>query len=158
MGPRPGGVRPADRPFQGVSFPLAEYATYVKGARHVCYEALWLKDSDLEHSSEAAMGKFWAPKLATDVIHQCLLTLGHLGYSTESPVGQRLRDVIGLEIGDGTAQVSSSSSRAACSAGRSRPEQAREEGRSHGKAGQQGRRRHRRRPGHRQGHRREAGR
>lgn len=92
--------------FQGVSFPLAEHATYVRGARHVCYEALWLKDSDLEHSSEAAMAKFWAPKLATEIIHQCLLTLGHLGYSTESPVGQRLRDVIGLEIGDGTAQVS----------------------------------------------------
>ncbi|QIK75010.1 acyl-CoA dehydrogenase family protein [Nocardioides piscis] len=92
--------------FQGVAFPLAEQATYVKGARHVCYEALWRKDQDLEHSAEAAMSKFWAPKLATEVIHQCLLTLGHLGYSTESPVGQRLRDVIGLEIGDGTAQVS----------------------------------------------------
>ena len=92
--------------FQGVAFPLAEQATYVKGARHVCYEALWRKDEDLEHSAEAAMSKYWAPKLATEVIHQCLLTLGHLGYSTESPVGQRLRDVIGLEIGDGTAQVS----------------------------------------------------
>lgn len=92
--------------FQGVAFPLAEQATYVKGARHVCYEALWRKDQDLEHSAEAAMSKFWAPKLAAEVIHQCLLTLGHLGYSTESPVGQRLRDVIGLEIGDGTAQVS----------------------------------------------------
>lgn len=92
--------------FQGVAFPLAEQATYVKGARHVCYEALWRKDQDLEHSAEAAMSKFWAPKLSAEVIHQCLLTLGHLGYSTESPVGQRLRDVIGLEIGDGTAQVS----------------------------------------------------
>lgn len=92
--------------FQGVSFPLAENATYLLGARHVCLEALWRKDNDLEHSAEAAMAKFWAPKLATEVIHQCLLTLGHLGYSTESPVGQRLRDVIGLEIGDGTAQVS----------------------------------------------------
>ncbi|MFF5988581.1 acyl-CoA dehydrogenase family protein [Prauserella flavalba] len=92
--------------FQGVSFPLAEYATYLKGARHVCYEALWRKDNDLEHSSEAAMAKFWAPKLAAEAIHQCLLTFGHLGYSSESPVGQRLRDVIGLEIGDGTAQVS----------------------------------------------------
>ena len=40
------------------------------------------------------------------MIHQCLLTLGHIGYSTEHKVGQRLRDVIGLEIGDGTAQVS----------------------------------------------------
>lgn len=92
--------------FQGVAFPLAEQGTYVKGARHVCFEALWRKDHGLEHSAEAAMAKFWAPKLSTEVIHQCLLTLGHLGYSTESPVGQRLRDVIGLEIGDGTAQVS----------------------------------------------------
>lgn len=91
--------------FQGVSFPLAECATYVAGARHVCYEALWRKDVALEHSAEAAMAKFWAPKLAVDVIHQCLLTLGHIGYSTEHKVGQRLRDVIGLEIGDGTAQV-----------------------------------------------------
>lgn len=92
--------------FQGVAFPLAECATYIAGARHVSYKALWRKDSGLEHSAEAAMAKFWAPKLATDVIHQCLLTLGHVGYSTEHKVGQRLRDVIGLEIGDGTAQVS----------------------------------------------------
>lgn len=91
--------------FQGVAFPLAEHATYIRGARHVCYEALWLKDTGQEHSAEAAMAKFWAPKLATEVIHQCLLTLGHVGYSTEHKVGQRLRDVIGLEIGDGTAQV-----------------------------------------------------
>ena len=87
-------------------FPLAEAATYLKGARHVCLEALWRKDHDLEHSAEAAMAKFWAPKLAVDVIHQCLLTIGHIGYSSEHKVGQRLRDVIGLEIGDGTAQVS----------------------------------------------------
>ncbi|MYW96906.1 acyl-CoA dehydrogenase [Amycolatopsis rubida] len=92
--------------FQGVAFPLAEQATYLRGARHVCYEALWRKDNEVEHSTEAAMAKFWAPKLAAETIHQCLLTFGHLGYSSESPVGQRLRDVIGLEIGDGTAQVS----------------------------------------------------
>lgn len=92
--------------FQGVSFPLTECATYLRGARHVCYEALWRKDNGLEHSTEAAMAKFWAPKLAAEVIHQCLLTFGHLAYSNESPIGQRLRDVIGLEIGDGTAQVS----------------------------------------------------
>ncbi len=92
--------------FQGVSFPLAECATYLKGARHVCLEALWRKDNDLEHSTEAAMAKFWAPKLATEVIHQCLLTIGHVAYSSEHRLGQRLRDVIGLEIGDGTAQVS----------------------------------------------------
>lgn len=92
--------------FQGVSFPLAESATYLRGARHVCYEALWRKDHGLDHSAEAAMAKFWAPKVSAETIHQCLLTFGQMGYSTESPLGQRLRDVIGLEIGDGTAQVS----------------------------------------------------
>jgi cyclohexanecarboxyl-CoA dehydrogenase len=92
--------------FQGVAFPLAEHATYLRGARHVCFEALWRKDNGLEHSAEAAMAKLWAPKLATEVIHQCLLTFGHTGYSADNPLGQRLRDVIGLEIGDGTAQVS----------------------------------------------------
>ncbi|MGH9114861.1 MAG: acyl-CoA dehydrogenase family protein, partial [Acidimicrobiales bacterium] len=97
--------RPIGR-FQGVAFPLAEHATYLQGARHVCYEALWRKDAGLPHSAEAAMAKLWAPKLATDVIHQCLLTFGHVGFSAESPIGQRLRDVIGLEIGDGTAQAS----------------------------------------------------
>src|SRR5690606_4357922 len=39
--------------FQGVAFPLAEAATYVRGARHVCLDALWRKDNDLEHSAEA---------------------------------------------------------------------------------------------------------
>jgi cyclohexanecarboxyl-CoA dehydrogenase len=51
------------------------------------------------------MVKWWAPKLATEIVHQALLTFGHAGYATDSPQGQRLRDVIGLEIGDGTAQI-----------------------------------------------------
>ena len=43
---------------------------------------------------------------AFDVIHQCLLTFGHYGWSKDLPHQQRMRDVMGLEIGDGTAQVS----------------------------------------------------
>ena len=45
------------------------------------------------------------PKTAFDAIHQCLLTFGHYGWSMDLPHQQRLRDVMGLEIGDGTAQV-----------------------------------------------------
>jgi cyclohexanecarboxyl-CoA dehydrogenase len=37
--------------------------------------------------------------------HQALLTSGHAGYSSELAHGQRLRDIIGLELGDGTAQI-----------------------------------------------------
>lgn len=91
--------------FQGLSFPLVEYATYLRAARHLCYEALWRKDEGLDHTVQANMAKWWAPKVAADAAHQALLTFGHVGYSDEVPQGQRLRDIIGLEIGDGTAQI-----------------------------------------------------
>ncbi len=51
------------------------------------------------------MAKWWAPKLAADCIHDCILLHGQYGYTRELPLEQRLRDVIGLEIGDGTAQI-----------------------------------------------------
>ncbi len=91
--------------FQGVTFPLAEFETYVEAARLMCYRTLWLKDRGLPHTTEAAMCKWWAPKLAFDVVHKCLLLHGHSGYSTELPYEQRLRDVLGLQIGDGTAEI-----------------------------------------------------
>lgn len=91
--------------FQGVTFPLAEFETFVEAARLLCYRTLWLKDQGLPHTAEAAMSKWWAPKLAFDVVHKCLLLHGHAGYSTDLPYEQRLRDVLGLQIGDGTAEI-----------------------------------------------------
>ena len=57
------------------------------------------------YTKESAMVKWWGPRLAVDTIHQCLLLHGHYGYTDELPFEQRMRDVIGLEIGDGTAEV-----------------------------------------------------
>jgi cyclohexanecarboxyl-CoA dehydrogenase len=90
--------------FQGVSHPLAELDTQVEAARLLCLQALWLKDRGAPHSAEAAMCKWWAPKLAYDTVHQCLLMHGHGGYD-RGPMEQRLRDVLGFQIGDGTAQI-----------------------------------------------------
>jgi cyclohexanecarboxyl-CoA dehydrogenase len=90
--------------FQGVSHPLAEFETQVEAARLLCLQALWLKDRGLPHAAEAAMCKWWGPKLAYDVIHQCLLLHGHGGYD-RGMMEQRLRDVLGFQIGDGTAQI-----------------------------------------------------
>ena len=91
--------------FEGVSFPIAEAATHLDAARWLCYRGLWLADHGRPYTKEAAMAKWWAPKLAVETIHQCLLLHGHYGYTDELPFEQRLRDVIGLEIGDGTAEV-----------------------------------------------------
>lgn len=90
--------------FQGVSHPLADFDTQVVAARLLCLQTLWLKDHKLPHTAEAAMCKWWGPKLAYDVIHQCLLMFGHGGYD-RGAMEQRLRDVLGFQIGDGTAQI-----------------------------------------------------
>lgn len=91
--------------FEGVSFPLAEAAVRLRAARLLCYEALWRKDRGEPHGWISAGAKWWAPELAAEVLHQCLLLHGHLGFSLDLPHQQRMRDVIGLEIGDGTAQI-----------------------------------------------------
>ncbi len=90
--------------FQGVSHPLADFDTQVTAARLLCMQALWLKDHNLPHTSEAAMCKWWGPKLAYDCIHACLLMFGHGGYD-RGLMEQRMRDVLGFQIGDGTAQI-----------------------------------------------------
>lgn len=90
--------------FQGVSHPLAELDTQVQAARLLCLQTLWLKDHGLAHTGEAAMCKWWCPKLAYEVVHQCLLCFGHGGYD-RGPMEQRLRDLLGFQIGDGTAQI-----------------------------------------------------
>jgi cyclohexanecarboxyl-CoA dehydrogenase len=103
------GTREAfDQPLsrnQGVSFPLAEAETLLTAARLLCHQTLWLKDAGLPHTAQAAMSKWWAPKTAYDVINSCLLLHGQYGYRRELPIEQRLRDVLGLQIGDGTAQI-----------------------------------------------------
>jgi cyclohexanecarboxyl-CoA dehydrogenase len=90
--------------FQGVSHPLADFDTQVEAARLLCLQALWLKDRGAPHGAEAAMCKWWAPKLAYETVHQCLLMHGHGGYD-RGPMEQRLRDVLGFQLGDGTAQI-----------------------------------------------------
>jgi cyclohexanecarboxyl-CoA dehydrogenase len=90
---------------QGVSFPLAEAETQLEACRLLCLKTLWLKDQGMAHTAEAAMCKWWGPKLAFDTIQTCLLLNGHGAYTEEMPYAQRLRDVLGLQIGDGTGQI-----------------------------------------------------
>ena len=91
--------------FQGVAHQLADFDTKVEAARLMSLNALWLKDRGLPHTAEAAMTKWWPPLLAYEAIHACLLVHGHAGYADGLPFQQRLRDVLGLQIGDGTAHI-----------------------------------------------------
>jgi cyclohexanecarboxyl-CoA dehydrogenase len=91
--------------FQGVAFPIAEAATALELARWQCYRVLWMRERGIPCSTEAAMVKWWATQAAVDVIHQCLILHGHRAYTRELPIEQRLRDVLGWQIGDGTPQI-----------------------------------------------------
>ncbi|MDP7239776.1 MAG: acyl-CoA dehydrogenase family protein [Dehalococcoidia bacterium] len=91
--------------FEGVSFKLAEAATMIEAARLICFRALWLMDQGRPHTKETAMCKWLAPKVAWKVIHDCLLIHGQVAYSLDLPIEQRLMDIMGWEIGDGTEEV-----------------------------------------------------
>jgi cyclohexanecarboxyl-CoA dehydrogenase len=91
--------------FEGVSFPLAEHSTTLEAARLLCYAALWLRDQQRPHSAEASMSKWYGPLVASAAVKDCLLLHGHYGYAEEFGLEQRLRDVMAVEIADGTAQV-----------------------------------------------------
>jgi cyclohexanecarboxyl-CoA dehydrogenase len=91
--------------FQGVSFPLSEGESHIAAIRQLCLHTLSLRDAGQPHIAEAAMCKWMGPRYAFDIIHQCLLTMGHYGWTKDTPHQQRLRDVMGLEIGDGTAGI-----------------------------------------------------
>lgn len=91
--------------FEGVSFPLAEHSTELEAARLLCYSALWRRSKDIRHTAEAAMSKWYGPQVASKAVKGCLLLHGNYGYATEFGLEQRLRDVLAVEIADGTAQI-----------------------------------------------------
>ncbi|MBI2962322.1 MAG: acyl-CoA dehydrogenase family protein [Deltaproteobacteria bacterium] len=90
---------------EGVSFQIAEHLTLVAAARLLAYRCLSLRDRGEPHTKEAAMAKWLGPKVSVEAIHACIILHGWMGYDQDLPFEQRLRDVIGLEIGDGTPEI-----------------------------------------------------
>lgn len=90
---------------QAVTQQIAEHQSRLTAARLTAYHALQLADVGRPHTAEAAMAKWMGPSWAVDAIHTCLRLHGWVGYARDLPFDQRMRDVIGLEIGDGTAEI-----------------------------------------------------
>jgi cyclohexanecarboxyl-CoA dehydrogenase len=91
--------------YQGVSFNIAEHDTMLEAARCLAYRTLGLRAAGQRHTREAAMCKWWAPRVAFEAINDCIVIHGHAGWSVEMPLQQLLMDVSGLQIGDGTPQI-----------------------------------------------------
>lgn len=90
---------------QGVSFPIAEHTTYLAAVRALAYQAIGLRMAGLPHTTQAAMLKWWAPRVAFAAIQEAVVLHGQVGWSDEMPLQSLLRDVSGYQIGDGTPQI-----------------------------------------------------
>ena len=90
---------------EGVAFPIAEHLALLHATRLLAYEALARADAGQPHTAQAAMAKWLGPKQAAEAIHTCLLFHGWTGYGNDIPFAQRYRDMVGFEIGDGTAEI-----------------------------------------------------
>lgn len=90
---------------QAVTQQVAEHYAKLRAARSIAYDTLTLADQSAKHTTEAAMAKWMGPAWSVDAIHTALRLHGWSGYGTDHQFDQRLRDVIGLEIGDGTAEI-----------------------------------------------------
>jgi cyclohexanecarboxyl-CoA dehydrogenase len=90
---------------QAVAFSLVEHWTELEMGRLLAMRGLWLADQGRPHGTEAAMAKAWIPPRVTKICHDALLLAGHVGYSREHPAQLRLRDAIGLEIGEGPTSI-----------------------------------------------------
>jgi cyclohexanecarboxyl-CoA dehydrogenase len=92
--------------FEGVSFPIVEHISLLEAVRLLCYKGLWLRDQGQSSTKVAGMVKWMAPRFSTNALRDCLTLHGHPGYTDEFPFEQRLRDVLAIEIADGTSQAS----------------------------------------------------
>ena len=92
--------------YQAISFALAEAQTLLEAGRWLCYKTLWKADRGERHDVEGAMCKWWVPEVCLEIVRKCLLIHGQYGYTEDLPFEQRMRDILGWQIGDGTPEPS----------------------------------------------------
>ena len=91
--------------FQSISFKLADMAIQIEAARHLIYNAAWLKDKGENIVKEAAMAKLYTSELAMRLTTEAIQIHGGFGYIREYNVERFFRDSKILEIGEGTSEV-----------------------------------------------------
>jgi len=91
--------------YEAISFPFAEHATRLEAAKMLAYRALTNIDTGLKPTKYASMAKWFGVESAIDALWFCARTYGHLGYTSEMDVMQRMLDVMGWVWGDGGIEI-----------------------------------------------------
>ena len=90
---------------QAVAFTLAEMATDLEVARHMCYAAAALKQSGVRCVKEASIAKLFASQMSERVCSAALKMHGGYGFLNDFPVEKYYRDAMVFQLYDGTNEI-----------------------------------------------------
>ncbi|MDP7992175.1 acyl-CoA dehydrogenase family protein [Bacillus sp. MHSD_36] len=91
--------------FQAVMHKISDNLTKLESAKLLCIKSLFLLDKGLNCTKEVAMAKWYGTYSAYEAIDNVMQIFGARGYVKEFGIEQRLRDVRGLMIADGSNDV-----------------------------------------------------
>ena len=91
--------------FQLIQEMVADVVAETEVARYFVYRAGYLKDKEVPFIREASIAKYFAAEVAVRAAQKAIKIHGGYGYSNEYPVERYLRDAIGLQLYEGTAEI-----------------------------------------------------
>jgi len=90
---------------QAIAFKLADMATQIEAARHLCMKAAWEKDQKLNYDLSSAMAKLYAAEMAMQVTIEAVQIHGGYGFVKEYHVERLMRDAKITQIYEGTSEI-----------------------------------------------------
>ena len=93
------------RRFQAIAFMLAEMQTAIEAARHMTYNAAWVRDQGKDSRIASAQDRLYAVGMVKQVTNTALQMHGGVGYIREYPVERHFRDARMLGIIGGPTDV-----------------------------------------------------
>ena len=90
---------------QSVAFKLADMATQIEAARHLCMKAAWNKDQQKNYDLSSAMAKLYAAEMAMNITVEAVQIHGGYGFVKEYHVERLMRDAKITQIYEGTSEI-----------------------------------------------------
>jgi alkylation response protein AidB-like acyl-CoA dehydrogenase len=90
---------------QAIAFKLADMATQIEAARHLCIKAAWDKDQQRNYDLSSAMAKLYAAEMAMNVTVEAVQIHGGYGFVKEYHVERMMRDAKITQIYEGTSEI-----------------------------------------------------
>ena len=90
---------------QGIQWMIADSATEIYGARHMCHHAAWLVDKGVDATRELSMCKLHATEMVNRVCDRVLQIFGGVGWMRGCPTERYYRQLRVLRIVEGASEI-----------------------------------------------------